>query len=128
VKLRITIAGNIYEADVEVLEDEEGAPGFAQYASVMPVVPPLMAAPPAGSNGGASQPADGKSCLSPVTGLVIKVTAEPGQAVEANELLMVLEAMKMETQVIAPQAGRIKSVHVVAGNSVKAQQVLLEFE
>jgi methylmalonyl-CoA carboxyltransferase small subunit len=127
VKLRITIAGNVYEADVEVLEEDESAPGFAPYAGVSPVVPPLATAGPAGANGVGVQ-VDGKACVSPVTGLVIRVNVEAGQAVEASEVLMVLEAMKMETQVTAPYAGTVKSVHVVAGNSVKAQQVLVEFE
>jgi len=127
VKLRITIAGNVYEADVEVLDEDADGPGFAPYASVSPVVPPLATASPAAASGAVLQAGE-KACVSPVTGLVIRVNVEAGQAVEANELLMVLEAMKMETQVMAPYAGTVKRVHVVAGNSVKAQQVLLEFE
>jgi methylmalonyl-CoA carboxyltransferase small subunit len=126
VKLRITIAGNVYEADVEVLDDEENTPAFAPYASVISVVPPSVAA--SALSAAAAQDSDGRSCYSPVTGLVVKVNVEAGQAVETSELLMVLEAMKMETQVIAPYAGKIKSVHVAPGNSVKAQQALLEFE
>jgi methylmalonyl-CoA carboxyltransferase small subunit len=69
-----------------------------------------------------------KICRSPVTGLVIKVNVEPGQTVAQNDLLMVLEAMKMETQVTAMHAGTVKSVNVVAGNSVKVHQTLIEFE
>jgi methylmalonyl-CoA carboxyltransferase small subunit len=69
-----------------------------------------------------------KICRSPVTGLVIKVNVEPGQTVEQNDLLMVLEAMKMETQVTAMHQGTVKSVNVVAGNSVKVHQPLIEFE
>jgi len=69
-----------------------------------------------------------KICRSPVTGLVIAVNVEPGQTVQANDVLFVLEAMKMENQVSAPHAGTVKAVNVVAGNSVKVHQVLLEFE
>jgi len=43
------------------------------------------------------------------TGVVIKVVVEPGQAIEANDLLMVLEAMKMETNVTAHNAGKVKT-------------------
>jgi len=61
-------------------------------------------------------------------GLVIKVNVRPGQAVEAGELVLVLEAMKMETNVTAPRAAIVKSVHVAAGDPVKLNQVLLELE
>jgi methylmalonyl-CoA carboxyltransferase small subunit len=48
--------------------------------------------------------------------------------VEAGELVLVLEAMKMETNVTAPHAAIVKSVHVAAGDPVKLNQVLLELE
>ena len=67
-------------------------------------------------------------CDSPVTGLVIKVNVEPGQAVEAGALMVVLEAMKMETNVTAPRAGTVKSVHVKPGDPVKVNQLLMEIE
>jgi biotin carboxyl carrier protein len=51
-----------------------------------------------------------------------------GQSVATNDLLLVLEAMKMETRVTAPAAGRVKSVNVKAGDSVKLGQVLIEFD
>ncbi len=127
-KLRITIAGNIYEADVEVLEEDESDSSEAPYASVTPIVPNATSYAAASSNGGAHADADPKACTSPVTGLVIKVNVEAGQAVEAGEQLMVLESMKMETRIMAPYAGRVKHVHVVPGNSVKAGQMLAELE
>ena len=71
---------------------------------------------------------DGKVCRSPVTGLVIKVNVQPGQRVKEDELMLVLEAMKMETNVTAPRAGTVKSVHVAPGDSVKMNQVLMECE
>ena len=70
----------------------------------------------------------GKLCRSPVTGLVITVNVAPGQTVEPNDVLVVVEAMKMENQVTATHAATVKSVNVVPGNSVKVHQVLLEFE
>lgn len=67
-------------------------------------------------------------CRSPVAGLVIKVNAQPGQHVEAGELILVLEAMKMETNVTAQHSGIVKSVRVAPGDSAKMNQVLVEFE
>ena len=69
-----------------------------------------------------------KECRSPVTGMVIRVDVEPGQAVEPNEVVMVLESMKMEMQITAPQAAQVKSVLVIPGSSVKVNQLLVEFE
>ena len=69
-----------------------------------------------------------KLCRSPVTGIVIKVNVEPGQAIQANDPIMVLEAMKMETNVTAHAAGKVKNVRVAQGDSVKVNQVVVEFE
>lgn len=127
-KLRITIDGKIYEADVEILEDEESEHPYVPYtpAPISYTPPPVSFSPaPAAFNDFGR---DGKVCRSPVTGLVIQVNVQPGQSVEANDVLMVLEAMKMENQVTAGHAGTVKSVNVVPGNSVKVHQALLEFD
>jgi methylmalonyl-CoA carboxyltransferase small subunit len=128
-KLQITVEGKTYEVEVEVLEEDEGVrpPSSGSYQpiggmlqSMAPSVPPE---PGVWGNGDTE-----RVCRSPITGLVIKVNVEPGQTVAPNDLLMVLEAMKMETNVTAPGPGRIKSVKAVAGDSVKLHQVLIEFE
>lgn len=123
-KLQITIEGKAYEVDVEVLEDEESppGPGYAPYHAAH-----ASAGGHAQSYGGPWD-SEGRICRSPVMGLVIKVNVKPGQAVETGELVLVLEAMKMETNVTAPRAGRVKNVRVAAGDSVKVNQVLLELE
>jgi methylmalonyl-CoA carboxyltransferase small subunit len=122
-KLQITIDGRAYAVDVEVLEDEESQPaqGYSPYHAA-------HAANGLAQNPGATWGADGKVCHSPVMGLVIKVNVEPGQAVEAGALMLMLESMKMETNVTAPRAGTVKSVHVKPGDPVKVNQVLVEFE
>jgi methylmalonyl-CoA carboxyltransferase small subunit len=122
VKLRITIAGNTYEAEVEVVDEESAMPREPAY------IPPPSAAIFGVAETAPEPGAVDKVCRSPVTGLVIRVNVEAGQAVEAGQLLMVLEAMKMETQVTAPCAGIVQTVHVVAGNSVKANQLLAELD
>jgi len=68
-----------------------------------------------------------KEYRSPVTGLVIKVNVEPGQEIQPSDVIVVLEAMKMETTVTAHHAGRVKSVNVAPGNPVKLHQVLVEY-
>ena len=120
-KLQITIDGRAYKVDVEVLEDEESAaaPSYAQHRTAHS----QMGIP----NHGDFWDADEKVCYSPVTGLAIKVNVKSGDSVGAGELMLVLEAMKMETNVTAPHAGTIKCVHIEPGDSVKLKQVLVEF-
>lgn len=123
-KLRITIDGKTYLAEVEVAEEDEAPPPpIPHYRS-----PVDFSALPMHANAIEAGGEREKICRSPVTGLVIKVNVEPGQTVERDDLLVVLEAMKMETRVTAHEAGKVKSVQVVAGNSVKVHQALLEFE
>ena len=123
-KLQITVDGRVYEVEVELVEEEE-APQEPR-APLAPPPPP----PPAVLTQSYPVPveADPKVCRSPVMGLAIKVNVEPGQTVEAGELMLVLEAMKMETNITAPGAATIKSVHVKQGDSVKLNQPLVEFE
>jgi methylmalonyl-CoA carboxyltransferase small subunit len=122
-KLQITIDGKVYEVGVELVEDDEELP--------QPRYEPATLVPPAVRTyvrAAATDTGDTTVCRSPVTGLVIRVNVEPGQPVNAGELILVLEAMKMETNVVAPRAATIKSVLVAPGDPVKASQVLVEFD
>jgi len=71
---------------------------------------------------------EAKLCRSPLAGIVVQVPAAPGQQVQVNDVMVVLEAMKMETTVTAPMAGKLKSVNVAPRESVKLDQVLVEFD
>ena len=86
---------------------------------------PSLKAEPEVSEGNVNE---AKVCRSPVAGVVIKVNSQAGQDLKPNDLMMVLEAMKMETNVTAPVAGKVKSIKVSAGDAVKMNQVLVEFE
>jgi methylmalonyl-CoA carboxyltransferase small subunit len=119
-KLRITIAGTTYEADVEVIDEEEVAAPYVP--PPMPLAAPLQPAP--------AYPLDTSDnfCRSPVTGLVIRIPVHAGEMVEPGQTLAVLESMKMETQVAAPRAGAVRTIHVAPGSSVKVNQPLIEME
>ncbi|MGA2570076.1 MAG: biotin/lipoyl-containing protein [Terracidiphilus sp.] len=131
-KLLIRIDGKAYEAEVEILEDE----GSAQPQDSEPNAAPHPASHavshvPAGGytpSRGSMWDSGGKVCHSPVTGLVIRVNVRPGQTLQPGELILVLEAMKMETNVTAPREGTIKEVRVAQGDSVKIGDVLVEFQ
>ncbi len=123
-KLQITVDGRAYAVEVEVLEDDDSAPapGTAQHAANLPA---------GGSFESSSKgmwDAEEKVCRSPFMGLAVQVHVTPGQMVEAGTPMLVLEAMKMETRVTAPRAGRVKSIQVKQGDPVKTGQMLTELE
>ena len=125
-KLKINIDGKQYEADIEVLDDEhvEGNGGVAARPAPRRAAP---AAPPPSLDTGTAT-SDDKACRSTLVGIVVQVLVTPGQTVTVGEKLLVIEAMKMESNVVASVAGVVKAVHVARGDSVKKGQVLVEFE
>jgi methylmalonyl-CoA carboxyltransferase small subunit len=126
--MRIEIDAKAYEVEVEITEED-----FAR-ASAPPrprssVIPTPRASVPTGAppvvGGEAAGP---KACKSPVAGVVVKVLAKVGQKVEANDPLIVLEAMKMESSITAPAAGTVKKILVKPGDGVKIGQVLADLD
>lgn len=69
-----------------------------------------------------------KELKAPISGQIIDVSAIPGREVKRGELVIILEAMKMENQIRSPIKGRIKEIKVKKGQSVKSGDVLLTFE
>ncbi len=120
-KLQITIDGKTYVVDVDVLEDDDNLEA-QEDAPCRGGSSTAAAHPP---NYGGTWDAEGRECRSALMGLVIRVNVEPEQPVAAGQLLMVLEAMKMETNVTAPRAGTVKSVPVAVGDSIKVNQLLI---
>ena len=130
-KLQITVEGKIYEVEVEVLEEDVDVPvpGDDPHQPIAAALQPISVPGSHAQQSDAWGKGDGERvCRSPITGLVIRVNVEAGQVVVKDELIVVLEAMKMETNVMAPGAGRVKSVHVAPGDPVKANQIIVEFE
>jgi biotin carboxyl carrier protein len=128
-KLQIKIDGKTYQAEVEVLDDDAIQPAYPPYAPVPELsqsVPALGAYVPAPA--ASLSTADEKQYRSPVTGLVIRVDVKPGQEIQPNDVIAVLEAMKMETSIRAFHAGKVKCVNVASGDPVKLHQVLIEVE
>jgi methylmalonyl-CoA carboxyltransferase small subunit len=127
-KLRITVDGKVYEVDVEVAEPEQSRPGYvpptepARLPGNVPVTPP-----PTQANH-APVADEGKVSRSPISGVVVRVAVQVGQSIQVDDVLLVLEAMKMETVITSPRAGKVAKVNVGAGAAVQAGQVLVEFE
>ena len=128
-KLKITIDSKTYEVDVAVAAHEPAAATLPSYllqsaAARVPAAP----APVAASAADEVVEDETKVCRSPITGLVVRVPSQVGQKMQPGDVLLVLEAMKMETTITAPVAGKIKTLRVGVGDAVKSGQIVVEFE
>lgn len=128
-KLKITIDDKTYEVEVEAFEPEPPRPQLPPSYMIQPGAVRVPAAPAPASAPPGGEPVDeDKVCRSPINGIVVKVLAQPGQQIQPGDTLLVLEAMKMETNITAPIAGKVAKINVSAGDSVQSGAVLIEFE
>ena len=110
----ITVNGNVYNVTVEEGTTAGAAPTVSA-AKAAPAAP--KAAAPAGAAGSVEVNAS-------VPGKICKIEANVGAAVKAGDTVLVLEAMKMEIPVVAPQDGTVASVNVAVGDAVESGDVL----
>lgn len=113
----ITVNGTVYDVTVE----EGTGNGAAQTAVAPKKAAPKAAAPKAAAPSGAQ---GAVKVNAPMPGKILSVKASAGQAVKKGDVLLILEAMKMENEVVAPQDGTVASINVAAGDSVEAGAVL----
>lgn len=121
----ITVNGNVYDVTVE-----EGASTGAPVAAKAPEAPKAApvapkAAPAAPAAAPAASGAAGSVKIEAgAAGKVFKLEKKPGDAVKAGDAVVVIEAMKMEIPVVAPQDGTVASIDVAVGDAVEAGAVL----
>lgn len=127
-KLKLTIDGKVYEVDVEVAEAAAPQPGYVPPPGAAPAPSAAAGAAPSAAPPAGAKVDESKVCRSPISGVVVKVPAQVGQTIQANDALMMLEAMKMETVITSPVNGKIARVNAQVGDPVKTGQVLVEFE
>jgi len=113
----ITVNGTVYDVTVE-----EGTGEGAGTAA--PKAAPKAAAPKAAPKAAPSGAQGSVKVNSPMQGKIISVSASVGQAVKKGDVLMILEAMKMENEVVAPEDGTVAGINVAAGDSVEVGAVL----
>ena len=119
-KLQLTVNGSVYDVEVEVEEEPLPTLGAVQVGSTSAyaLTPTATKAPATSAN----------ALTSPVSGTVVTVLVEAGAEVKSGDTLLVLEAMKMETEVTAPKDGKIGAVDVADGDAVQMGQVMIEWD
>ena len=121
-KYKVTLNGRVYEVEVEAGQ----AMLLAEYEAIAPAAPAAAPAAPAAAAPAAAPAAPaapaitgaGEAIKAPMPGTILKVNVQQGQAVKAGDVLCVLEAMKMENEILSPKDGTITQVATVKGASV----------
>lgn len=107
-KYRVTVNGTVYEVELEEL------------TGAVPAAPAPAAPAPAAS----SAPAGGERVTAPMPGTILSVNVAPGDAVKRGQVLMILEAMKMENEIMCPRDGKVASVSAAKGATVESGTLL----
>ena len=111
-KYRVNVNGTQYDITLEVLEGEAAAAAPKAAPAAAPAAPAAKA------------PAGAQAINAPMPGTILAVNVKPGQAVKRGDVLVVLEAMKMENEIMSPRDGVVAGVHVNKGDSVESGTAL----
>lgn len=111
-KYRVTVNGTAYEIELEELTGAAPAPAVAPAAAPAPAAP------------AAAAPAGGEQVTSPMPGNILAVNVAAGDTVKRGQVLMILEAMKMENEIMCPCDGRVVSVNTSKGATVESGTLL----
>ncbi|MCI9241602.1 biotin/lipoyl-containing protein [Oscillibacter sp.] len=107
-KYRVTVNGTAYEIELEELTGAAPAP-----AAAAPAPAPAAAAP-----------AGGEQVTSPMPGTILDVKVSQGASVKKGDVLMILEAMKMENEIMCPCDGKVASINAAKGAAVESGTLL----
>ncbi len=127
-KFNITVNGKAYEVDVEEIGGVPEAPRAPRAAAPAPraAAAPAAPAPVAAAPAAPAAPAGGGTSVEcPMPGTVLDIKVAAGDTVKNGDVLLILEAMKMENEIVAMGDGKVVSVNVTKGASVNAGDVLV---
>ena len=114
-KFNIKVNGTAFEVEVEEVKAAvKAAPAAPKAAPAPAAAAPAPAVVGAGETG----------IKAPMPGKIVKVVAAEGAAVKKGDVVVILEAMKMQNEITAPVDGKVKSINVAAGQSVKPGEVM----
>ena len=124
-RFNVTVNGVVYDV---VVEEVGGAMPTTPATPAQPAAPVQPAQPTPAQPSKPAQPAGAAGAIevkAPLQGTIMKVMVKPGDVVKKGTPVCVIEALKMENDVVAPEDGTVASVNVKSGDSVKTDEVLL---
>ena len=119
-KYRVNVNGTVYEVALEVMDGSAPAPAPAP----APAAPAAAAPAPASVVSPAAAPAGGETITAPMPGTILSVNVQNGAAVKKGDILFILEAMKMENEIMSPCDGTVLSVNTSKGAAVESGTLL----
>jgi len=127
---KITINGNVYNAVVEEANGFAAPAAPAAPVAVQAAPAPVAAPEPAAPNPApvASAPGSGMKVEAPMPGTILRYVVNVGDTVAVNQVITILEAMKMENEIVTPVAGKVSSIVAAAGSSVSSGDILFTIE
>lgn len=124
-KFLIKVNGNKYEVEVEEIRDDSAAAPAVPEVKVQASVQTAAPAPRPAAKKDTAVPAGASTITAPMPGTILKVNVNTGDSVKKGQVLLILEAMKMENEIVAAANGTVASVNVSKGASVNAGDVLV---
>ncbi len=121
---RITVNGVAYDVTVEEISGDQAGSLPAAAAPAAVTAPAAPAAPPRKAPAKSSSAVGGVKINAPMPGKIVDIKVKAGQKVDKGQVVVVLEAMKMENEICAPQAGTIATVDISVGDGVEGGDVL----
>ena len=116
----ITVNGTAYQVTVEERSGSEEAPVARHQAAAVPPAPAVKPEPEK------TEATEGRvKIVAPMPGKILAIKASSGEPVKKNQVVLILESMKMENEIVSPEDGTVASVAVREGETVEAGKVLI---
>lgn len=125
-KFNVTVNGKLYQVEVDEVGSNQPSFDYVPVQQVQqPPTPIQQTTIPVQQPPVSTEPVAGEPILAPMPGTILDVKVSEGQIVKAGDILLILEAMKMENEIVSPQDGVIAKVHSSKGSTVNTGETLI---